>query len=105
MPADPVKNIFIDRYHSVGEYRFYRFLLHYAVNKIIAISNETYKGTSPEIEFLDYSDRFLHLYRREHQEVFIELSRVFRRAAHKIYRLMVKRGMTQTNKRFLNVVQ
>jgi hypothetical protein len=104
MSSDFAKTPYVERYHSVGEYRFYRFLLHYAVSKLIKISNDEYRGTSPEIELLDHSDRFLQLYRRENQEVFIELSRVFRKAAHKIYRLMLHRQLITTNVRFLNVV-
>jgi hypothetical protein len=104
MSGDFAKTLYIERYHSVGEYRFYRFLLHYAVSKLIKITNGEYRGTSPEIELLDYSDRFLKLYRREPQEVLLELSRIFRKAAHKIYRLMLKRQMITTNVSFLNVV-
>ena len=104
MSGDSAKTPYVERYHSVGEHRFYRFLLHYAVSKLIKISNDEYRGTSPEIELLDHADRFLQLYRREQQEVFLELSRIFRKAAHKIYRLMLKRQLTTINARFLNVV-
>lgn len=105
MSGDPLKNEFVEKYHSVGEQRFYRFLLCYAINKLIKIRDEEYSGSSPELEFLDYSEKFLFLYRRNDEEVFIEMSRIFRKAAHKIYRLMLKKSMTPRNAKFLNLVQ
>lgn len=104
MSGDLLKSNFIEKYHSVGEQKFYKFLLSYAINKLIKIRDEEYIGTSPELEFLEYSERFLFLYRRENQEVHIEMSRLFRKAAHKIYRIMLKKGMTQRNAKFLNLV-
>lgn len=95
---------YVSRYHSIGEQRFYRDLLHYAVTKIISINKGEYKGTSPELEFLDYSERFLFLYRRESEDTYLELSKVFRKAGHKMYRIMLKKGMTPRNAKFLNLV-
>ncbi len=99
-----LKQDFVERYRSVGEQKFYRNLLCYAINKLIKIRDDEYTGTSPEIEFISYSERFLFLYRRESDPVNLELSRVFRKAANKIYRMMLKKEMTQRNPKFLNVV-
>ncbi len=105
MNADTTfKQDFVDRYQSVGEHKFYRNLLSIAINKLIKIRDNEFTGTSPEIEFISYSERFLFLYRRESDPINLELSRVFRKAANKIYRLMLKKEMTQRNPKFLNVV-
>jgi hypothetical protein len=105
MNADAIlKNDYVSRYQAAGEQRFYHNLLSYAVNKLIKIKDEEFLGISPELEFLEHSESFLFLYRRESDPVYLELSRVFRRAANKIYRMMLKKGMTQRNSKFLNVV-
>lgn len=104
MSVEALKKEFVPKYLAAGEQKFYRFLLLYALNKLIFIEKGTFKGTSPEIEFLDYYDQFIILYRREGEEVYLDLARVFRRAAHKIYRVMLKKKMTEKNVRFLNLV-
>lgn len=98
------KNDHISKYHAIGEQRFYRNLLCYAINKLIKIRDEEYPGTSPELEFLEHSERFLFLYRREADPTYLEISKLFRKAAHKIYRMMLKKGMTNKNLKFLNIV-
>ncbi|HWZ21746.1 MAG TPA: hypothetical protein VNW06_03785, partial [Cytophagaceae bacterium] len=80
MSGDILKSEFVDKYHSVGQQKFYRFLLCYAINKLIKIRDGEYKGATPEVEFLAYSDRFLFLYRRESDEEYLELSKIFRKA-------------------------
>lgn len=104
MSVEGLKKEFVPKYQAVGESKFYRFLLLYALNKLIFIEKGSFKGVSPEIEFLDYYDQFIILYRREGEEIYLDLGRVFRRAAHKIYRVMLKKKMTEKNPRFLNLV-
>ena len=104
MSVEALKKEFVPKYLAAGEPKFYRFLLFYALNKLIHIQKGTYKGKSPELELLDYYDQFIILYRREGEEVYLELGRVFRRAAHKIYRAMLKKELTEKNPRFLNLV-
>jgi hypothetical protein len=104
MSVDGLKKEFVPKYQAVGESKFYRFLLLYALNKLIYIEKGSYKGISPETEFLDYYEQFIILYRREGEEVYLDLARVFRRAAHKIYRVMLKKKMAEKNPRFLNLV-
>jgi hypothetical protein len=99
-----VKNDFVEKYQAVGELRFHKFLLSYAVNKLIKIEAGDIKSGSPELEFLTYSEKFLQLYRRENEEVFLEMSSVFRRTAHQIYWMMLKKGLTERNSKFLNLV-
>lgn len=104
MSVEALKKEFVPKYLAAGEPKFYRFLLFYALNKLIYIESGTYKGTSPELEFMEYYNRFIILYRREGEEVYLDLARVFRRAAHKIYRAMLKKNMTERNPKFLNLV-
>jgi len=104
MSVDILKQEFIPKYLASGEQKFYRFLLVYALNKLIAIEKEVYKGEIPNLEFLEYHDRFIILYRREGDEVYLQVARLFRKAAHKIYRIMLKKKMTEVNLKFLNLV-
>jgi len=104
MSVEALKQNFVPKYLATGERKFYRFLLLYALNKLIYIEKGSFKGTSPELEFLDYHEQFIILYRREGEDVYLELARCFRRAAHKVYRVMLKKKMTERNAKFLNLV-
>jgi hypothetical protein len=95
---------YIDKYNSVGEQKFYRLLLSDAMNKLIKIRDNEYKGISPEMELLNFSERFLQLSRREGDTLHLELSRLFRKAAHKVYRIGLKVNMWKKNPKFLNLV-
>jgi hypothetical protein len=104
MSADGLKKEFVSKYLSVGEQKFYRFLLVYSLNKLILINKGDSVDQTPDLELLDYHNRFIILYRREGEEVYLRLARLFRKAAHKIYRIMLKKGMTAPNAKFLNLV-
>lgn len=104
MSVEAIKKEFVPKYLAAGEPKFYRLLLLYALNKLIHIEKGSFKGKSPEMEFLDVYDQFIILYRREGEEVYLDLARVFRKAAHKVYRVMRKKKMTEKNDRFLNLV-
>lgn len=95
---------FLEKYKLIGEQKFYRFLLTYALNKLISINAGTYKGITPELELLEYCDKFMVLYRRDGDFVCLEMAKVFRKAGHKIYRIMLKKNMTKKNNKFLNMV-
>jgi hypothetical protein len=104
MSAEGLKQSFVPRYLAAGELKFYRFLLVYALNKLISMKKGSFKGKSPELEFLDIYDKFIIMYRREGEEVYLDLARVFRKAGHKVYRVMIKKNMIEKNSRFLNLV-
>lgn len=104
MTIDGLKKEFIPRYNQLGEQKFYHFLLTYALNKLVNIENGSYTGDSPELEFLDYYERFIILYRREGEDICLDLARVFRKAGHKIYRILLKKKKTTKNPKFLNLV-
>lgn len=92
------------KYRAYGDYKFYRFLLVYALNKLIVIENNTYSGDTPNIELLKCHDQFLVMYRRGGGDIYLHIARVFRKASHKIYRVMLKKNMIMMDRRFLNLV-
>lgn len=104
MSADGLKQKYVPMYLDGGEQKFYRFLLVYAINKLILIEKGLYKSIDPNLEFLDYHDRFMILYRREGDDVYLRIAKMLRKAAHKIYRIMLKKNMTAPNAKFLNLV-
>lgn len=104
MNADVIKKEFVPKYLANGEQKFYRFLLFYSLNKLILLDKGNYKGILPNLELIDYHDQFIILYRREGDETYLELARLFRKVAHKIYRIMLKKNMTTSSVRFLNLV-
>lgn len=103
MSAEVLKKEYMPKYLD-GEHTFYRFLLISSMKKLILILKGEYKGVSPELELLDYYDQFIILYRREGDQVYLGMASVLRRAAHKIYRIMLKKKMTSYNLKFLNLV-
>ncbi len=107
MSVEAIKKEFVPKYLAAGEEKFYRFLLLYALNKLIymnKVGKDSFKGKSPETEFLDIYDQFIILYRREGEEVYLDLARVFRKAGHKIYRVMLKRNMVEKNTQRLGLL-
>ena len=93
-----------NKYISVGEKKFYRNMLVYYLNKLMLIEKNEYKGISPEIELLEYYDYFVILYRRQGEENILQLAKLIRKIAHKIYRIMLNKSLTERNSKFLNLV-
>lgn len=93
-----------DKYISVGEQKFYRNMLVYYLNKLMLIEKNEYKGISPEIELLEYYDYFVILYRRQGEDNILQLAKLIRKMAHKIYRIMLSKNLTERNSKFLNLV-
>lgn len=63
---------------------------------------------NPEIDFLllDYSDSFFTLYRKTGEEEYFTLGKILRRAAHVIYRQIMKQNENRLpNNRFLYMIQ
>lgn len=111
MSVDILKQEFVPKYLAAGEDRFYRFLLTYAINKLIGIEKQatdkksiSVEITPPDLELLEYYEKFLVLYRREGEETYLEIATLFRKAAHRIYRIMLKKNMTVPNAKFLHLV-
>lgn len=93
----------ITYYQKVGHDRFYRSLLVRAIEKIASMGKDS-RSVSPEIELLNQADEFLRMYRRNQLPVYLEISKALRKAGHKIYRLMLKKALTNKNTRFLQAV-
>lgn len=104
MKSEIIKKEFIPKYTSDGDDKFYKSLLIMSLNKLVLMSKGSYKGILPNIELLEYHDQLIILYRREGEDIYLRLAKIFRRAAHKIYRIMLKKQMSQKNPKFLNVV-
>jgi hypothetical protein len=94
---------FLTRYLKDGNERFYRFLLSEAIDKLVRIEAGL-EAASPEIDLLAFAERFTQLYRKEGNTSYLELSRLFRKAGHKVYRLMLKKSLTHKNPKFLQAV-
>lgn len=104
MNHEILKKEFVPKYLSHGQDKFYKFLLVYAMSKLIAMEKKEFNGIPPNLEFLDYYDQFIILYRREGEDNLLEIARIFRKAAHKVYRVMLKKDLTNRNDKFLNLV-
>lgn len=100
MIPEHLKKQFILKYHSGGGDKLYRFLISYAVERMA----DENKSMSPEIELFDLYEKFLSLYRQEDDLTLLEISKICRRAAHKVYRIFMKQNLIDKNVKFLNVV-
>ena len=103
MSVDGLKQEYILKYLN-NQDKFYRDLLVAAFAKLVLISQDNYRGTTPELEYLEDYNQFIILYRREGDEGYLEIAKIFRKVAHRVYRIMLKKGMTSRNTKFLNSV-
>lgn len=99
-----IKKDLINKFEKMGKDRFDRFLITYSLNKLISIQDKTYTGSSPDIELINYYDKCISLYRSENKEIYLDMAHSFRKIAHKIYRIALKKGLTEKNFKFLNAV-
>ena len=106
MSIDGLKQEYLPKYLANGDDKFYRSLLVLAVTKLLLLQQGTYKkDPAPHLEYLDYAEWFLVLYRREGDDTYLKIAKMLRKAAHKIYRVMLKKNLTTPNVRFLNLVK
>ena len=97
-----VRKEFLDKFLSYGEDKFYKFIIVYGLEKVILMKDKKYDGISPDLELLGFYEKFLIFYRRDQDADLLVIARSFRRAAHKIRRIMVKQGLpTKQNNKFL----
>ncbi len=81
-----------------GEDGFYRHLVAVGVKRSVSIQH-------PEEEFLQMADSFLQLNRRTGEQIHADLYRLFRRAAHALYRQFNNNNTkSKVNNRFLHAV-
>jgi hypothetical protein len=103
MLPDSAKKLFLSKYSDIGQEKFYKFLLSYAINKSVDYNSGKDK-VNPAMEMLEYHDKFMILYRREGDYKYIEIAKLFRKTAHKIYRILIKKNIIERNAKFLNTV-
>ncbi len=103
MNHDFLKKEFLSKYLSLGRDKFYKSLLFYAIKKILS-SQQQEDAISANLELLEYYDQFIILYRRDGDQNYLEVAKLLRKAAHKIYRIMLKKNLTPRNDKFLNLV-
>lgn len=101
---DSLKETYVSKYLLIGGDKFYRLLLTNALNKVIIIQEGKSGSITPDLELLKNYNSFLTLYRREGDTTFLEISKIFRKAANKVYRIMLKQGLTEFNDKFLNIL-
>ena len=94
----------VNKFNKMGKDKFNRFLVTYCLNKLINMEDKTYNGIVPHIELLNYHDKMLSLYRSENNDVYLDIANSFRKIAHKIYRISLKKGLTEKDRKFLNAV-
>jgi hypothetical protein len=80
-----------------GEEGFYR----HAVATGIKLSIQT---PTPHVDMIELSDAFLLLNRQTGEEIYSNFSRIFRRAAHTLYRQFNKEEDKKINNKFLRAV-
>lgn len=103
MNADFLKKEFLNKYIALGGDKFYNALLFYSVKRLVeAEKNKT--NISINLELLDFYNQFIILYRREGDPSYLEVAKLLRRAAHKVYRVMLKKNLTNKSDKFLNLV-
>lgn len=100
---DGLKEI-VPKFVASGEQKFYRSIIMIALQKLILVEKENYRGMLPHLEYMEYHDQFLILYRREGDEIYLQIAKMLRKAAHKIYRIMLKKNMTTPHPKFLSLV-
>lgn len=98
-------NDYVDKYKAKGYDRFYAYLLSSAVSDLIKIQEGKDGINNPATVFLDLAERFVRQYRCENETIFLDISKAFRKAGHKIYRLMRKQNLIPKNNRFLQAVK
>jgi hypothetical protein len=101
---DNFKNALIKEYLENGERAFYKKLLSNSVKKIALLIKDKSGNSFPDMELLAISEMFLNYYRMEGEEVYLNISKVCRKAAHKLYRVLLKQHLVKKNKIFLNLV-
>lgn len=100
-----IKRDFALKYQSVGADRFYRSLLSSAIFKMVAYLEQPEKmNKMPDIELLELYERFVIYYRREGNEEYLEIAKICRKAAHKVYRALLRQKLVEKNLKFLNLV-
>ncbi len=93
-----VQEEYEDRLAEKGSTDFYRHIIGSAIINIGQFD-------TPEEYYLNQSEAFVILYRQTGNGNYLDISRILRRAAHRLYRQYMRMHMREKNDRFLNLVK
>lgn len=68
------------------------------------LNNLNLKERTPDLEYLELSELFLKQYRRTNVIEYLEISNILRKVAHKLHWIMIKKGLINKKKNFINLV-
>lgn len=101
---DPLNNEFVKKYKELGADAFYKLVLIEGLEVILKIHEDKYDGVYPDIQLLTQYNKFLSLYRKYNKDIYLDVAKIFRRAAHKLHRVMVRKKIITKNDKFLNSI-
>jgi len=88
---------------TANKQEFIKNLIKLSNNKILEYTKD--KNTqSPDLIYLTASENCLKQYRRTLDLNYLEISIILRKCAHKTHWTMVKKGLINKNKKFINLV-
>jgi len=91
----------IDKYNELGEDKFYHFLLVFALKYSVTHDKD---NTTADIYLLNMHDELIFMYRKSGTKNYLDIAKIFRKAANKVYRIFIKKELVVKNTRFLNIV-
>lgn len=101
MLPEELKQLLYEEYGRIGEEKFYQFLIAYANNRIM---RGELQSPTPDMELLILYEKFISLYREEDNTIYLDIAKVCRKAAHKIYRTLLSNNLINSNSKFLTLV-
>lgn len=100
---DPLIKELINNFNK-GEVYLYKFLIVNSIKKIVLLLEEDNFNNSPDKDLLNLYEKFMYMYRTEGDEIYLNIAKIIRKAAHKIYRILLKQNHIKKNEHFLNLV-
>lgn len=104
MVSNTILQKFLDHFEQCGEIKFYKTILFEAVKQVIVLKTDKECIATPHLDLINLYDAFLSKYRSDGKEQYLIVARIFRKVAHKIYRIMIKDNLINNHPKFLNVV-
>jgi hypothetical protein len=91
-------NCYLSTLKNKGEVGLYRKIVGSGIINSLEIQH-------PDVEILNLSENFFCLFRRTGEHEHFLIGKVLRRAAHAIYRQLLRLNKIEVNARFLNIVR
>lgn len=102
---EKIKKDIVNLFLEFGEDKLYKNLLVQAIKRIISfMQNPEEFNISPDKELLILSENFLSMYRSGEEDYYLTISKIIRRAAHKIHRLLLKKHLVKKDENFITLV-